>query len=424
MTDINTMPWYKQILTRNMLICVFTGFASGLPLYFIINLLPAWLRSEGLNLKTISAFALIQLPFTWKFLWSPLMDRYNLIPKMGRRRSWMILTQVALLIAMWSYSFFSPSQDISTIATISTLVAFFSASQDIVLDAYRREILSDNELGLGNSTHVNAYRLAALVPGSLSLILADILPWSTVFIITSLFMLPAIGMTLFVREPALIATAPRTLKQSVIDPFHEFITRQGLLSALAVLTFILLYKLGDSMATALATPFYLDMHFTKTDIGAIAKGSGLVMQIIGAFVGGLMMLRIGINRALWLFGVVQCVSILGFAWLAHSGPFIEIGAAERSMLAVVIGFEALGVGLGTAAFVAYMARETNPAFTATQLALFTSLSAVPRSVINAFTGTMVEQFGWENFFYLCTLLAIPGMLMLFKVAPWQKPSST
>lgn len=418
MTELVQKTWYQQILTRKMLICVFTGFASGLPLYFLINLLPAWLRSEGLNLKTIAAFALIQLPFTWKFLWSPLMDRYSLIPKMGRRRSWMLITQVALLASMWSYSLFNPTQDIQTIAILSTFVAFFSASQDIVLDAYRREILSDAELGLGNSVHVNAYRLASLVPGSLSLILADHLPWSTVFIITSLFMLPAIGMVLVVKEPELLAQAPRTLAQSVVEPFKEFIHRRGWASALFVLAFILLYKLGDSMATALATPFYLDMHFTKTDIGAVVKGSGLTMQILGAFIGGIWMLKLGINRALWLFGVVQVLSILGFAWLAHAGPFTEIGVTERSMLAVVIGFEALGVGLGTAAFVAYMARETHPAYTATQLALFTSLSAVPRSVINASTGGLVESFGWENFFYLCTVLAIPGMLMLFKVAPW------
>jgi MFS transporter, PAT family, beta-lactamase induction signal transducer AmpG len=186
------------------------------------------------------------------------------------------------------------------------------------------------------------------------------------------------------------------------------------------LLFILLYKLGDSMATALATPFYIDMGFSKTDIGAIAKGSGLVMQIAGAFVGGLWMLKLGINRGLWVFGVVQALSILGFAWLAQSGPFTEIGAAERSMLAFVIGFEAFGVGLGTAAYVAYMARETNPAYTATQLALFTSLSAVPRSVFNALTGGMVEALGWQQFFYVCTLLAIPGMLLLFKVAPWRR----
>ena len=172
------------------------------------------------------------------------------------------------------------------------------------------------------------------------------------------------------------------------------------------------------MATALATPFYIDMGFSNTDIGTIVKGSGLVMQILGGFIGGIWMVKVGINRGLWVFGMVQLVTILGFAWLAHAGPFETIGTIERGMLAIVIGGEALGVGLGTVAYVAYMARETNPAYTATQLALFTSLSAVPRSIFNALTGGMVEALGWEMFFYVCTLLAIPGMLLLFKVAPW------
>ncbi|HQN64766.1 MAG TPA: AmpG family muropeptide MFS transporter [Methylophilus sp.] len=400
-----------------MLICVFLGFSSGLPLYLLLQLLPAWLRSEGLNLKTIAAFAFIQLPYTWKFLWAPLMDRYNLIAPLGRRRSWMLATQLALFSAIFAYGFFQPKLDITTIAVISTLVALFSASQDIVIDAFRREILSDHELGLGNSVHVNAYRIAGLVPGSLALILADHLAWSWVFWIVAAFMLPGIILTLVVREPN-GAIAPKTLYASVVEPFHEFIKRQGWQHALLVLVFILFYKLGDSMATALATPFYLDMHFSKSDIGAIAKGSGLVMQIAGALVGGIWMLKLGINRALWIFGIAQAVTILGFAWLAYMGPFSSIGASERSMLAIVIGAEAFGVGLGTAAYVAYMARETNPAYTATQLALFTSLSAVPRSIFNALTGNMVEAMGWEQFFYVCTLLAIPGMLLLFKVAPW------
>jgi PAT family beta-lactamase induction signal transducer AmpG len=400
-----------------MLICVFLGFTSGLPLYLLLQLLPAWLRSEGMNLKTIAAFAFIQLPYSWKFVWAPLMDRYNLIAPLGRRRSWMFITQVALFISMIAYGFYEPKLNITTIAVISTLIAFFSASQDIVIDAFRREILSDHELGLGNSIHVNAYRIAGLVPGSLGLILADHLPWSSVFWIVALFMLPGIIMTLLIRE-TLKVVAPKTLYASVVEPFREFIGRQGWRSALLVLVFILLYKLGDSMATALATPFYLDMHFSKSDIGAIAKGSGLVLQIAGAFIGGLWMLKLGINRALWVFGIAQAVTILGFAWLAHAGPFDVIGTAERSMLAVVIGAEAFGVGLGTAAYVSYMARETNPIYTATQLALFTSLSAVPRSVFNALTGSMVEDLGWENFFYVCTLLAIPGMVLLLKVAPW------
>ncbi len=402
-----------------MLTCVFLGFSSGLPLYLLLQLLPAWLRTEGLNLKTIAAFAFIQLPYTWKFLWSPLMDRYNLIAPLGRRRSWMLVTQIALLMAIAAYGLYQPKFDIVSIAVISTLIAFFSASQDIVIDAFRREILSDYELGLGNSIHVNAYRVAGLVPGSLALILADHVAWSSVFFIVALFMLPGTIMTLLVSEPQ-IAAAPKTLKASVVEPFKEFINRQGWQAAGLVLLFILLYKLGDSMATALATPFYIDMGFSKTDIGTIAKGSGLVMQIVGAFVGGIWMLKLGINRALWVFGVAQAVAILGFAWLAYAGPFSGIGAPERSMLAVVIGAEAFGVGLGTVAYVAYMARETNPAYTATQLALFTSLSAVPRSVFNALTGGMVESLGWVNFFYVCTLLAIPGMLLLLKVAPWRE----
>ena len=398
------------------------GFSSGLPLYLLFQLLPAWLRTEGLDLKTIAVFSLIQLPYTWKFIWAPLMDRYNLIAPMGRRRSWMLITQVALLITIAAYGFYDPKLSITSIAVISTLVALFSASQDIVIDAFRREILSDEELGLGNSIHVNAYRISGLVPGSLALILSDHLPWSSVFWIVALFMVPGILMTLFASEPHR-AEAPKTLYASVVEPFTEFINRAGLNHAMLVLLFILLYKLGDSMATALATPFYIDMGFSNTDIGTIVKGSGLVMQILGGFIGGIWMLKVGINRGLWVFGVVQLVTILGFAWLAHAGPFEVVGTLERGMLAVVIGGEALGVGLGTVAYVAYMARETNPAYTATQLALFTSLSAVPRSIFNALTGGMVESLGWETFFYVCTLLAIPGMLLLFKVAPWNQKIS-
>ncbi|MEO1956324.1 MAG: AmpG family muropeptide MFS transporter [Methylophilaceae bacterium] len=410
-------PVTHTLFNKRMLACVMLGFSSGLPLYLLFQLLPAWLRTEGLDLKTIAVFSLIQLPYTWKFIWAPLMDRYNLIAPMGRRRSWMLLTQAALFITICAYGFVDPKLNITSIAVISTLVALFSASQDIVIDAFRREILSDEELGLGNSVHVNAYRISGLVPGSLALILSDHLPWSSVFWIVALFMIPGMLMTIFATEPNR-AVAPKSLRDSVIEPFTEFINRSGIKHALLVLLFILLYKLGDSMATALATPFYIDMGFSNTDIGAIVKGSGLVMQIVGGFIGGFWMLKVGINRGLWVFGIVQLVTILGFAWLANAGPFEIVGATERWMLAVVIGGEALGVGLGTVAYVAYMARETNPAYTATQLALFTSLSAVPRSIFNAMTGGMVEALGWEIFFYVCTLLAIPGMLLLFKVAPW------
>ncbi len=412
------MPaWLKPLLTRKMLICIFTGFSSGLPLYLLLNLLPAWLRSEGVDLKTIGFFALIQFPYTWKFLWSPLLDRFA-IPGFGRRRGWMLLTQIGLLLTIGSLGGLNPQQNIWPILWLAALLAFLSATQDIALDAFRREILNDAELGLGNAVHVNAYRIAGLIPGSLSLILADRLPWNEVFWITSAFMLPGMIMAWQVGEPG-VGGQPKTLREAVTEPFREFIERQGWNSALMVLAFIFLYKLGDSLCTALATPFYLDMGFTKTDIGLIAKHAGLWPAVFGALLGGIWMVRLGINRALWLFGVVQLVSIFGFAWLAAQGHFQEIGAEQRLALALVIGLEALGVGLGTAAFVSFIARTTHPAYTATQMALFTSLAAVPRTFINASAGWLVETLGWLNFFWLCAVLAIPGMLLLLKVAPWQ-----
>jgi len=409
---------WQQLFTRRMLICVFTGFASGLPLYMLLNLVPAWLRTEHVDLKVIGAFALIQFPYTWKFLWSPLLDRY-VVPLLGRRRGWMLITQVGLLAVIATLGGFSPQQDLGTIVLFCTLLALLSATQDIALDAYRRELLSDHELGLGNSVHVNAYRIAGLVPGSLSLILADFLPWDTVFMITALFMLPGIAMTLLVTEPV-GAAAPKTLRAAVVEPFREFIGRQGVQGALLVLAFLFFYKLGDSLCTALATPFYLDMGFSKTQIGVIAKNAGLWPAVIGALLGGIWMLKLGINRALWLFGVVQVVSIFGFWWLAMLGPQTEIAAINLAQLGLVIGLEALGVGLGTAAFVAYIARTTHPAYTATQFALFTSLAAVPRTFVNATAGWLVEALGWPGFFLLCAALAIPGMLLLFKVAPWNE----
>ncbi|MGQ0285600.1 AmpG family muropeptide MFS transporter [Pasteurellaceae bacterium 22721_9_1] len=413
---------FKQIFSRNMLICIFTGFSSGLPLYIIASLLPVWLRSEKVDLETLGYFTAVMLPFTWKFLWAPLLDRY-IPPFLGRRRGWMFISQVLLIISLASFGLISPQsqQGLTLIAGLATLCSFFSASQDIVLDAYRREILSDEELGLGNSIHVNAYRIAGLVPGSLSLILSDYLPWKTVFIITALFMLPGILMTLFLsKEPQIELGKQRTLKENVIEPFKEFFTRKGIWAAIGILVFIFLYKLGDSMATALISPFYLDMGYSKTQIGIVAKNASLWPMVAASIVGGIIMLRIGINRALWLFGFVQIITILGFAWLAKHGHFDQIGTYEITALSLVIAAEYIGVGLGTAAFVAFMARETNPLYTATQLALLTSLSALPRVTFNTQAGAWIKALGYYDYFWLCFYLAIPGMICLFWVAPWNE----
>ncbi len=412
----DTKPgWRRTLFNRRMLICIFTGFSSGLPLYLLINLLPAWLRKEGIDLRSIGLFMLIQLPFTWKFLWAPFLDRYS-PPLLGRRRGWMLATQVMLLVSIPGFGALRPQLDMWTIAFLATAVAFFAATQDIALDAYRRELLPDAELGLGNAIHVQAYRVSSLVPGALALVLADHFPWQTVFVVTALFMLPGIVNTLLVSEPALARPAPRTLAEAVIEPFHEFITRAGWRRALLILAFIFLYKLGDSMATALATPFYLDTGFSMSEIGLIAKNAGLWASVLGGLLGGMWMLKIGINRGLWLFGAVQVVSILGFAWLAY------VNEPDRLLLAAVIAFEAVGVGLGTAAFTAFIARTTDRRYTATQFALFTSLASVPRALVNATTGWIVEETGWFAFFLLCATLALPGMALLLKVAPWHEPA--
>lgn len=408
---IATPSKWRSAINKRTLICIFLGFTSGLPLFVLLNLLQAWLTKSGLSVKSLGLFALVMFPYTWKFLWSPLMDRYS-FGRFGRRRGWMFITQILLFISIGMLGALDPLKHLPFIASLASVIAFLSASQDIVVDAYRRELLPDNEQGIGSAIHVNAYRVAGMVPGALSLILADSLPWSLVFWITAAFMVPGLACTFFIREPEIYGSPPATLRDAVIQPFVEFIRRDGWNGALLVLSFIFFYKLGDSLATALATKFYLDIGFSMTQIGLIAKTTGFWASIIGGLLGGIWMINLGINRALWVFGGVQAITILGFSWLAQVG-------ADPFLLGLVIGGEAFGMGLGTAAFVAYIARTTDPRYTATQFALFTSLAAVPRTFINASAGYIVDQTGWFTFFNICFFLAIPGMLLLFKVAPWE-----
>jgi len=327
----------------------------------------------------------------------------------------MLTTQLLLLFSIAAFGWVNPIADIWSVAYLAAAVAFFSASQDIVLDAYRRELLPDNELGFGNSIHVQAYRLSGLVPGSLAFILADHISWQSVFIIVAAFMIIGVLLTVFIKELNTEHNAPKSLQDAIVLPFKDFIHSNGLKSAGYTLAFLVLYKLGDNMATALQTPFFIDMGFSKTEIGVIAKTSSLIAMTIGIVIGGIVMIKLSINRALWLFGFVQIASILGFAALAEIGH-------NNYALAIAMGFEYLGVGLGTAAFTAFIARTTNPAFAATQIALFTALAVLPRTFANATTGFIVEQIGWTQFYFLCTALAIPGMLMLLKVAPWHEPT--
>ena len=399
------------IFNRRMVVCMLCGFTSGMPLYVLYQLIPAWLRDQGVDLATIGLFSLVAFPYTWKFAWSPLLDRYRL-PFLTRRRSWALVSQICLLLGLAAFAACDPAEGVRTIAVVVVVVAFFSASQDIVLDAHRRELLPDHELGMGNSLFVNAYRIASLVPGSLALILADRISWAQVHLVVAAFMVVGILTTLWMPENEKgSAAAPRNFKDAVVLPFKAFFVARGTRDALLCLLFMLLYKLGDSMATALSTPFYLDLGFTMTEIGSVAKVAALWSAVVGGLIGGIVMIKIGINRALWVFGVIQIVSIMGFAVLSEVGN-------DPYVLFLVVSFEYLGVGLGTAAFVAFIARSTDRRYTATQFALLTSLTGVPRTLANATTGFIVEGIGWTMFFVLCTVIAVPGMLLLFKVAPW------
>tara|TARA_R110002167_G_scaffold88934_4_gene239715 strand:- start:361 stop:1626 length:1266 start_codon:yes stop_codon:yes gene_type:complete len=400
----------EAILNKRMLICITTGFSSGLPLYLLIQFVPAWLRSADIDLSTIGLINLVLFPYTWKFLWSPIMDRF-VLPFFGRRRGWMFVTQIMLITLMSALSLFDPATELTHIILIVSAISFFSASQDIVIDAYRREILPDDELGAGNAFYAQAYRLSSFVPGSLAMILAGFFPWSVAHLSIAVFMLVGLITTLLIKESSKPGDEPQTLRIAVIEPFKEFFQRDGWQQAVWMLLFLILYKLGDSMATALETPFFMDMGFSTVEIGSIAKISKTIGATVGTILGGLAMIKLGINRSLWIFGVFQLISILGYVLLSIVGY-------NHLVLAIASGFEYLGVGLGSVALIAYMAKSTNKNFTATQFALFSSIAVIPRTFVSATTGFIIESFGYTQFFIICFFCALPGMLMLLKIAPW------
>lgn len=398
------------LFSPKMLVCLFIGFASGLPLYFLVQLIPAWLRNYDIDLSTIGLFSLIMFSYNWKFVWSPIMERFT-PPFLGKRRGWMLLTQIPLIISSVCLMFLHPQQHIIGIAAVVALIGFFSASQDIVLDAYRRDFLEDEELAMGTSIHVNAYRLSSLIPGGLALILSDYLSWQFAIGISIAFLLIGLFTTLLIKEPQHTDYRPSDLSQAVIEPFKEFFMRDGWRTACLILLFLVLYKLGDNMATALETPFFYDLGFNGTQIGSVAKLSKLWASVLGAALGGWFLVRYGLNRSLWVFGFFQIISILGYACLAYAGNQIWV-------LFAAVSLEYLGVGLGTVGVTTYIAHLTNRQFTATQFALLSSLATLPRTFANASTGFIIESVGYVNFFLICFCCAIPGMLLLFKIAPW------
>lgn len=399
----------KVILSRRMVVALIMGFASGLPLLLTLNLLQAWMKVEKVDLTVIGFMHIVTLPYTIKFLWAPVMDRFTL-PFLGRRRGWLLVAQTLLICSIIGLGFTDPGKNLYIVAIAAFIVTFFSASQDIVVDAYRREDLADEELGLGSSLYVAGYRSGMLLAGGGGFILADHMSFTLVYVIMAACMLPTVITTILTSEPIITEGTPKSMKEAVVGPLKDYFSREG---AILILLFILFYKIGDSMASAMTTPFYLDIGFSLTQMGTIIQVTGTVATVVGGLIGGVIMLRLKINRSLWVFGFLQAISTAGFALLAYIGKNI-------SVLTGVVAFEYLCSGMGTAAFMAFIASLTNKKFTATQYALLSSLVGIPRVFASTPTGYLAKNMGWEGFFIFCTLMAIPGLVLLFKFAPWTK----
>jgi len=376
------------------------GFSSGLPLALTDSTLKAWLREAGLDLKTISFFALVGLPYNLKFLWAPFLDRYSL-PFFGRRRGWMLITQLLLSGALFWMSYGDPGGSLAWIAALALGVAFLSASQDIVADAWRTERLPKVHQGTGAAVWIGAYRVALLATGAGALIIAQQFGWSAAYKVMALLAFVGVIGTFISEEPEAIRP-PKTLREAVIEPWKDFLTRN---SALLALAFIVLYKLGDQLATSLTVPFLLDCGFQKDVIGAITKGVGLPALIVGGLTGGFLMRNWPIRRSLLVFGIIQIFAILSLLLPA-------LLPKHNALLGITIAMENLGFGMGTSAYVALIMRLCNPAYTGTQFSLLTSVAALPRTLVASVVGDAATMYGWAGFFAMCAFAALPGLLLL------------
>ena len=419
---------------RKIFITLSMGFVSGVPLLLTITLLQAWLTDEGISKSTIGLFALVGLPYSLKFLWAPIFDAIT-VSKLGRRRGWLLFTQTLLILSIIALGMTNPAMDPYNVALLALLVTFASASQDIVIDAYRRESLTDEEQTLGASAYVLGYRIGALAAGAGGLILADYMSYQMVYTIMSLIMLYGVLITLIADEPK-SDYIPSNFEDTVTRPFIEFFNRYAsinnispdrvkflgerakiirrnvlenfLVTPILILLFILLYKIGDTMAHSLSTNFYLDTGFSKSEIGTVVKFFGLFATLVGAFAGGLIAYKVGLYNSLMIFGVFQAIATLGFSVLALFGDNLYL-------LMTVISMENLAAGMGYTAYLAFIANMTNKQFTATQFALMTALMSLPRTLFSGFSGYLVEFFGWELYFVFCSLIAIPALIILSKL---------
>ena len=405
-------PGWEVLASGRLWVAGLMGFAGGLPLLLTLTLLQAWLSSAQVSLTTIGFLGLVALPYNLKFLWAPLLDRF--VPlRLGRRRGWLVIAQVSLAASVVALGLQDPVERLWAVGLAALAVAFFSATQDVVIDAYRRESLADAEQGLGASMYTYGYRLGMLVVSAGGLVMADRVGFRAVYLGMAAIMLAMVVVTLLAPEPGGGPGPPQTLKRAFLGPFAEFFRRREAMpgGALAVLAFILLYKLGDNLADHMAIPFYLDLGFSNTEIGTVVEFFGTWALLLGVLLGGALQLRTGLYGALIVSGVLQGVSTAGFVALSLVGY-------DLGWLAAVIAFENLARGMGSAALIAFMAFLTNRRFTATQFAMLSALATVPRVVLTAPTGWMAIEMGWAPFFLLSTLVAVPGLLLLLGFRGW------
>jgi PAT family beta-lactamase induction signal transducer AmpG len=393
-----------------MLVLLLLGFSSGLPLFLTSRTLQAWMTKAEVNLTTIGLFSLVALPYSLKFLWAPVLDRY-VPPFLGRRRGWLVITQALLLVSIAAMSLHNPRLGLQALAINALLIAFFSASQDIAVDAYRADILQEREMGAGAGAYVIGYRIALIVVGSIALVLADRMPWPAVYLLLSLLMLVGIVTAFFAPEPVLKDAPPQTIAEAVVLPFKEFFERRGVLSGAVVLLFVVIYKYPDALGNNMATPFLLQTGFSQTEIGVVLGGVGIFATIVGVVAAGWFIAQAGINRSLWIFAVLQAASNLAYYVLSLIGN-------NRNAMIVTIIIENFCVGLVTAGMLAFMMAVTNKRFSATQFALLSSLAAASRDVLVAPAGKLADTLGWPGFWLLSVATIIPAFVLLPFVAPW------
>jgi PAT family beta-lactamase induction signal transducer AmpG len=415
---MKSLPDYLQAFaSRRIAAITLLGFSSGLPLALTSGTLQAWMTVSGVDIRTIGIFALVGLPYTIKFLWSPLMDRFvplqfggRIGNKLGRRRGWILLTQICLIIGITTMAFNSPQHyspyTLWLLGIIALSVASASASQDIVIDAYRTDTLREKERGIGAGVFVSAYRIAMLISGAVALILSEHIGWRNTYLLMAGLMSIGVITTLFAPEPEVKTTPPKSLREAVWGPLKNYFSRKG---AIAILLLIILYKLGDAYAGTLTTAFLIrGVGFSPGEVGAINKGLGLISTIFGAMFGGALMVRLGLFKSLMIFGILQAISNLTFMALALIGK-------NYGMLIFAVAFENLCGGMGTAAFISLLMTICSQKYSATQYALLSSLAALGRIFVAPSSGFVVVYVGWANFFFITFLTALPGLWLLFKM---------